>query len=266
MRWMTWVAASAVASGALAAPATRVIPAERSADLLQPTPVRRTITPLLSAAAAPTVEDVGDPDSFGRNVTYLGVTQIVPVVVVPDCSASDPTFERCVVAAPAPSPTSFDESDLAVIQLPSRATRSLLCFTITPSIWVQWANPLATPATAQFTASASITIENDVLSDPTLIDPGTGLPFGGSLKLGLSTYHDVHTLQPGEIDNKTLFATRACIGGLVSRRALIESYGLSETQANQFFKKPMTLRFGARGSVALADFSNYFYGIRLYGD
>lgn len=266
MRWMTWVAASVLASSALAAPASKRAPTERSADLLQPVPLRKAITPLLTAAAAPSVEDVGDPDSFGRNVTYLGVTQIMPVVVTPDCSESDPTFERCVESAAAPAPTSFDESDLAVIELPAKATRSLLCFTVTPSVRVNWSNPLATPATAQFTAFASISIENDVLSDPTLIDPGTGLPFGGSVELGLSTYHDTHTLQPGEVDNKTLFATRACIGGLVSRRALIENYGLTEAQANQFFKKPMTLRFGARGSVALADFSNYFYGIRLYGD
>jgi hypothetical protein len=28
----------------------------------------------------------------------------------------------------------------------------------------------------------------------------------------------------------------------------------------------MTLRFGARGTVALTDYASYFYGIRLYGD
>ena len=41
---------------------------------------------------------------------------------------------------------------------------------------------------------------------------------------------------------------------------------LTEAQATQFFKKPMTIRFGARGTVQSSTFTTYFYGIRLYGD
>jgi outer membrane scaffolding protein for murein synthesis (MipA/OmpV family) len=52
----------------------------------------------------------------------------------------------------------------------------------------------------------------------------------------------------------------------VNKRALVEGYGLSEAQATQFFKKPMTITFGARGSAQSSEFTNYFYGIRLYGD
>jgi hypothetical protein len=52
----------------------------------------------------------------------------------------------------------------------------------------------------------------------------------------------------------------------VSKRALVQNYGLSETQATQFFKKPMTITFGSRGTVGMSTFANYFYGIRLYGD
>jgi hypothetical protein len=40
----------------------------------------------------------------------------------------------------------------------------------------------------------------------------------------------------------------------------------SDTQANQFFKKPMTFTFGASGTFGLTTFANYLYGIRLYGD
>jgi hypothetical protein len=105
-----------------------------------------------------------------------------------------------------------------------------------------------------------------VLDDPALIDPGTGLPFGGVLTVGLSTFHSTHTLQPGELDSKTLFLSRACIAGVVNKRALVENYGLSEAQAKEFFKKPMTLSLGSRGSVGLAEAASYFYGLRLYGD
>ena len=220
----------------------------------------------ITAAAAPTIDDVGDPDSFGRNVTYLGLAQTMSVAVTDDCSTSDPTVERCIVANAAPAPTTFDEDGLATMNLPAKATKSLLCFALTPIIQVQWQNILATPANARFSGSALITIDNEVLDDPTLIDPGTGLPFGGVLSLSLSTFTDLHTLQPGETDFKGMQMSRSCIAGIVSKRALVEGYGLSETQATQFFKKPMTITFGAHGTVALSSFTNYFYGIRLYGD
>jgi hypothetical protein len=64
---------------------------------------------------------------------------------------------------------------------------------------------------------------------------------------------------------KKLFLSRHCIGGLVSKRSLVGS-GLNETQAKQFFKKPMKFTFGASGTVQIVDFANFFYGIRLYGD
>jgi hypothetical protein len=277
MKWKALAAASAAAlslgTSASAAP-PRAAATEKSPDLLQPQQLRKVartepsplLAPLVLAAAAPTVEDVGDPDSFGRNVTYLGLTQTLPVVILPDCTGSDPTFERCIVANAAPGPTSFDESNLATINLPAKASKSLLCFTVTPLVQVQWFNPLAAPANARISANAVITIDNEVLDDPALIDPTTGLPFGGTLTLGLSTYSDFHTLQPAETDTKTLFMTRSCIAGIVSKRALVETYGLTDLQAGEFFKKPMSLSFGSRGTVALTDFTSYFYGIRLYGD
>ena len=284
MRWKSLVAASAITMAVAVAMGTAVataaprkaLVAEKSPDVLQPQQLKKTaarpgMVPLLApgaitAAAAPTVEEVGDADSFGRNVTYLGMTQTQAVVVLPDCTGSDPAFERCIVGNPAPSGTSFNESDLASISLPAKASKSLLCFTLTPLVQVNWQNSLATPALARFSANALVTIENPLLDDPALIDPGTGLPFGGSISVGLSTFNDTHTLQPGETDSKMLFMTRACIAGVISRRSLVEGYGLTESQAKDFFKKPMTVRFGSRGTVALSEFTSYFYGIRLFGD
>jgi hypothetical protein len=280
MKWKSLAVASALALAIGAALATAAPPkglvAETSPDVLRPQQLRKpaariSITPLLApgaitAAAAPTVEEVGDADSFGRNVTYLGLAQTQAVVILPDCTGSDPAFERCIVGNPAPSATSFDEADLASISLPAKATKSLVCFTLTPVVQVNWQNPLATPALARFAANAVITFENPVLDDPALIDPATGLPFGGSITLGLSTFSDTHTLQPGELDSKLLFMSRGCIAGVMNKRSLVENYGLTENLAKEFFKKPMTVRFGSRGTVALSDFTSYFYGIRLYGD
>jgi len=275
MKWKVILAASAISVGTLATAAPpKAAVTERSADVLQPKylkkPAARLATPLVLApsvaAAAVTPEDVGDADSFGRNVTYLGLAQTMSVVLSDDCSTSDPTLERCIVNNPPPASTSFNEADLAVMNLPAKATKSLICFGFTPFISVNWENFTGSPQTAQFTARGTINIENAVLDDPALIDPGTGLPFGGVLQLSLSTWHNFHTIQSGETEFESSSQTRSCIAGIVSKRSLVENFGLTEAQANQFFKKPMTIRFGARGTAQMSSFTNYFYGIRLYGD
>ena len=108
------MACTTLAAGA--APA-KPLATEKSPDVLLPQQARKSVSarePLLlapsavAAAAAPTIEDVGDADSFGRNVTYLGLAQTMSVTVLDDCSTSDPTVERCIVANAAPAPTTFD--------------------------------------------------------------------------------------------------------------------------------------------------------------
>lgn len=275
-QWITCAAAAALfVNAAVAAPDKG--PVEKSPDVLAPAQlkkktVERVALPLvlsptvLAAAAAPTVEDVGDADSFGKNVIYLGLAQTLPVTLTDDCTGSDPTLERCIVQNPAPGITSFNETGLATINLPAKASKSLLCFTLTPFIFVNWENSGAGPALARFNAVADITIANPLLDDPALIDPNTGLPFGGVIQLGLTTWSSTHTLQAGEIDNERSTQSRACIAGIISQRALVDNYGLTATQAKDFFKKPITLTFGSRGSVALSTFTQYFYGFRVYGD
>src|SRR5690348_9870020 len=134
MKWIALVAASAISMTSLAAGAASARSAEKSPDLLRAPQLRKSaahpaasllISPAVTAAAAPAVDDVGDADSFGRNVTYLGLAQTLSVAVVDDCSTSDPTLERCIVANPAPAPTAFDEANLATINLPAKATKSL---------------------------------------------------------------------------------------------------------------------------------------------
>jgi len=276
---MKWTVAFASAAISLVSLAAGAAPAgfikEKSPDLLRPhragKPHARAVAPLaasggVAAAAGPSVEDVGDPDSFGRNVTYIGMTQTDSVTIAPDCSFSDPEFERCIVGNPAPLPTAFNEADLAIINLPAKSTKSLICFAFTPFIGVSWANNTGTMQTASFIATAPIIIDNEVLDDPALIDPNTGLPFGGSLSLSLSSWFNRHSIEAGEFEDENSSQSRSCIAGLVSKQALVLGYGLTEAQATQFFKKPMTIHFGARGTVQMADFMSYFYGIRLYGD
>jgi hypothetical protein len=279
MKWTTCAAAAALTLATLsagAAPAAKGV-IEKSPDVLAPAQLKakvaeRSVLPLvlapttLAAAAAPTTADVGDAESFSKNVIYLGLAQTLPVTLVDDCTGSDPTTERCIVQNPAPAVTTFNETGLATLNLPAKASKSLLCFTLTPFIVVDWQNGTASPATARFSANADITITNSLLDDPALIDPNTGLPFGGAIQVSLSTWARTHTMQSGEIDNERSTQSRACIAGIISQRALIDNYGLTATQAKDFFKKPMTLTFGSHGTVSLSTFTQYFYGFRVYGD
>jgi len=278
MKWTACAAAAAltlVSLSAGAAPDRKTL-VERSPDVLAPAQLKSraaekvalplVLAPGVLAAAAPTVADVGDADSFGRNVTYLGLAQTLPVSLLPDCTGTDPAQERCFVQNAAPASTAFNESNLATMNLPAKATKSLMCFALTPFIDINWSNATATPQTARFTATAVITIDNDVLADPALIDPNTSLPFGGSVTLSLSTWRHFKTIQPGDIEIESSTQSRNCIAGLISKRSLVENYGLTDTQATNFFKRPMTLHFGARGNVSMSDSTSYFYGVRLYGD
>jgi hypothetical protein len=275
---MKWTACAATAALLMtfagAAPAGKGL-VENSPDVLAPAQlktksVEKAALPLVLAptvlAAAPTVDEVGDVESFGKNVIYLGLAQTLPVTITDDCTGSDPTLERCLIANAAPATTPFNEAGLATISLPAKASKSLLCFTLTPFILVNWENTTGIPQLARFNATADITIANPLLNDPALIDPNTGLPFGGIIQLGLTTWSNTHTLQNGEIDNERSTQSRACIAGIISQRALIDAYGLTASQAKDFFKMPITLTFGSRGSVALSTFTQYFYGIRIYGD
>jgi hypothetical protein len=73
-------------------------------------------------AAPPTAEEVGDPDSFGRGVIYLGNAQTSNVALQADCTP-DPMFppapnDRCIVLNAQPAATSFNEDGLARCRCP----------------------------------------------------------------------------------------------------------------------------------------------------
>jgi len=244
-----------------------------TADVLPTVREARRVSPagvgLMKAMGAPgvTVDTVGDPDSFGRAKTYLGLAQTQVVSLQADCTGFPPEAGVCIETSPAPATTTVDEPDLATIELPGKATNSILCFTFTPFAQWQWANSTGSPQTAMMFLRPRVRIESDVLDDPSLIDPATGNPFNGVLMDStISTFLQSRTLNDGESDFQYQATTRSCTGGLVSVRALREGYGLSDSVIKDFFKNPITITFGVYGYVAMVTDASYFVGIRLYGD
>lgn len=249
-------------------------PAERaSADLLPNAKAARMAAPVAphlragNALAAPSQGDVGDVDSFGRSLVWLGVAQ-GDLDLAASCPPDDgDPSTNCVALAAAPGPTPFNLQGIARVSLPGKAARSLLCYWFSPVLSVQYANPGAASDVGMLAYSPTLTVESEVLDDPALIDPTTGAPFNGKLVTSMtSSEHFEVPLAPGQQLFERSRDSAVCIAGLLSKRALVDTYGLTDAQAKQVFKKPIAVSLNVSGSVRLVDEARLMFGLRIVGD
>jgi hypothetical protein len=217
-----------------------------------------------------TPADSGDADSFGRPVKFIGLITTGQQTFADDCTI-DPSSppgpdDHCLVVDPSVlTPYEFNDVGRAII--PANASNSLFCHWQTPSVVASFYNPTGSVMTnAIFRANTRYTLQNAVLNDPSLIDPATGLPFNGKLTVSIATSALTRTLEPGEFGNDREVSSRTCIGGLVSKRALIEGYGLSAVQAANFFKNDTAVTMDVTGSMRGVQFANVFVSTRIVGD
>jgi|SRR5690348_7361945 len=258
----------AMAAGvALAAPPPSLHP--HSPDLQNRTRTRISHLLMQANAAAPAVSDadVGDADSFGRNVVYAGILASSGVYLAEDCSPGGTPLDNCVTVNPQPLGTSFDFEDMAHITLPGKTTHSFLCFHTTTFRFRQYRNETPNMADAHFRYQESVTLESDLLNDPSLIDPTTGLPFNGKIRNYIGTdVSDRVSLMPGQGGGHSEWSSRTCQGGVISKNYLTTEYNLPQSVVNQFFKHPITLRLNIEGNAALVTDGYIITGIRFYGD
>lgn len=264
------------AAHAAQSPASRDAVVEKfSADLLPDATTRKLATrpsqlapaTLVTAAAAPTLEEVGDVDSFGRNLTWLGVTQGNVSLTHAGCPSPADPDAPCIALNAAPAPTGFVLNDVARVVLPPKATNSLLCHWLSPVLNIAYANPSAAPVVASLAYSPTLTIENEVLNTPGLIDPTTGLPFGGRLRTSMTASERFEVPLPaGMTLNSRERDSAVCISGFISKQTLTDLFGLTDAQAKQFFKKTTTVRMNISGSAQYVDEASLILGLRIVGD
>lgn len=248
---------------ALAAPPLDIDAPGQSADRSVPHVAASTPKAPDATASSPSPGDVGDADSFGRNLQWLGLAD-GEVDLADDCTGD--TFP-CTVLAPAPASTSFSYTDLGHITLPARAAHSLICYWFSPFLTMGYGNDGATPVVAHLNYTPTVTIENPVLDDPSLIDPTTGLPFGGQLLTGMTSQEIFEEpLAPGTHITDRSRDSAVCIAGLISKSTLTSLYGLTDAQARDFFRQQMTLRLNVDGRAQYIDFATLYFGWRLVGD
>lgn len=215
-----------------------------------------------AGAAAVTDADVGDSDSFGRDLRWIGLTDM-QVVLSDDCTG----IASCQVLAPAPATTNFTFNDLSHIALPEKAANSLLCYWLSPLLDIDYGNSTAATVVAQLRINPTLTIDNPVLATPGLIDPTTGLPFAGSLLTGMTSSQRFQVPLPAGVHiSERKRDSAVCIAGFLSRKALVETYGLSDDQAKDFFKNPTTVHLNLSGSAQYVEFASLYFGFRIIGD
>jgi hypothetical protein len=228
--------------------------------------LRTTALAILGASLSFTVSAAsgltGDDDSAGRSVNFLGLLT-ANLTLADKCTSSNP----CVQLNAAPVATSFNSPAQDKILIPGGSAHSLFCHWQTPVTSYRFENLTGSfQPNAQFSYSAVYTFVNKVLDDPTLINPDTGLPFGGTLSISiLSTYH-TRSMQAGEYETERDTGTRVCIGGLISRNLLIDGYGLSESEADKFFQVDTEVSMAIQGNAQMVGSSVINIGTRLVGD
>jgi hypothetical protein len=226
------------------------------------------ITAKLAPPIYPVTEDeVYDVDSFGRNVKWLGLASAF-INVQSGCPKPTTPDEYCQELNTTPGAyTSFTFNDAARVKLPKGASNSILCYWFSPVLTYTYSNPTTSRVIGRFRYNPTLTIENPVLSDPSLIDPTTGAPFGGQLLTSMTSSERLEeSLEPGVTLNQRTRDSTICMAGFISHRALIQNYGLTPAQADDFFANPTTVRLNVTGSTQFVSNASMVFGLRIVGD
>jgi hypothetical protein len=213
--------------------------------------------------------DVGDPDSFGRDVRWLGALSMGGIRLG-DCTPleGEPPDPFCMQVDPASTSTQFAEfRDMARMTLPAHSMNSMLCHWLSPTVTATLANDSGIDGrVARLLVLPSLTIENAVLNAPGLVDPDTGLPLDGKAEVFINSSRVSALLDNGERLPQQFNSSRTCVGGYLSKQALQSTYGLSEAQSTQFFRNPTTVRLNLQVFADHVGDGSVSYGVRFVGD
>ena len=227
-----------------------------------------TLSVAATLRAAPTAADVGDAETFGHNVKYMGANSGF-VTLSPDCSAEpspSPPTSQCFTIAPAPATTTYNAQDIAIIKLPKDVTKSVIYPALNFFVNYQLQNTTGVPQPqGLFDFFATVDIESDVLNDPSVIDPATGMPAGGKL-LGQFNYRYRDDRSMDTDDRQRTRITLVRVGNTGITKAQLVNQGLSPIVVDKLFKSAMTIHLNIQGSAKLVTDASITGNMRLFGD
>jgi hypothetical protein len=225
-------------------------------------------------AAGPSPTDVGEADSFAHPALYMGAASGF-ITLATTCPSPTPTpsppatvnDNQCFALNPAPGLTTFTADDICRIKLPKKATRTIIYPVLNFFQNYQLQNTTGGPIPdALFDYQASLSIESDVLLDPSIIDPETGLPANGKLvfQFAPNRYRDDRSMNDGDRYRNRFTFARAGNAGI--NKAQLVTSGLSPTVVDALFASAMTIRMNVTGSARLVTDANVTCNMRLFGD
>jgi hypothetical protein len=183
---------------------------------------------------------------------------------VPPATAND---DQCFVLNPSPATTTFDAEDILRIKLPKKATRTIIYPALNFFIDYQLFNQSGVDQpSAFFSFSAELIIESDVLLDPSIIDPATGMPANGKLLANFGyTYNDNRSMK--NADRQHLHETLVRVGNAGINKGQLVLGGLSQSVVDDLFASAMTIRMNVTGSAKfVTDPASITCNMRLFGD
>ena len=225
-------------------------------------------------AGPPSADDVGDAGSFAHPALYMGAASGF-VTLSPACTPaptpSPPATannNQCFDLNPCPALTTFTADDICRIKLPKKATRTIIYPVLNFFHNYQLENTTLVPVpNALFDYRAYITIESDVLNDPSCIDPNNdGMPCNGKLQFQFTPnrVRDDRSMNPLDRARNRLTFTRAGNAG-INKAQLVES-GVSSTIVDALFAGPMIIRLNIAGSARCVTDASITGNMRLFGD
>ena len=234
-----------------------------------------TLAVVTGLRAGPTAADVGDAESFGHAALYMGATSgFVTLAATGTCPAPTPTPSPapngdtfCDELNPAPAQTNFSHDNICRINLPKKATRTVIYPVLNIFLNYQLQNSTgADLPQGLLRFNAGITIQSAALTDPACVDPSTSLPCGGKLTLLFDyNYRDDRSMKDGDRQRLRETLVRAGNTGL-TKQQFRDSFGLSPATTDALFAGPMTVSIDISGAAKLVTDASITVNMRLFGD
>ena len=223
--------------------------------------------------AAPTAADVGDAESFGHSALYMGAASGF-VRLAPACSpapaAATANNDQCFQLNPQPASTSFEANDICRINLPKKATRTVIYPVLNFFLRYELKNETGVfQPQGLLTYRATISIESDALLDPSIIDPSTGTSANGKLAAVFSDkYEDDRSMDSTDRQKHSMTFVR--LGNTGITKASLVAQGLSQAAVDHLFNSSMTIRMniidGSARLLTSTKTATITGNMRLFGD
>jgi hypothetical protein len=209
------------------------------------------------------LESQADALIFGTPLRWFGV--VSGFVFFGGCDFELFPDERCFELKPDPAVTSWVASDITSITFPGNTFKTVICPVLVHTHNFALANNTASPQfDARFSVRTSITLESQVLLDPSAIDAGTGAPLNGKVEFPFGSRTVSRSLNPGERQSDSLQYSRDCQAGI--NRANLIGFGVPEALVDKLLREPMTLHLNMSGNVRMLQFGGLSVAMRVMGN